>query len=255
MRGVLVLVACLSTATTIASAQAVPTEDVASARQLFRQGLVEARAGRWDAARALFERSHVIAPRDATLLNLARAEMETGHLVRARERFTQYLYSSGDDVEPGRREALRASIAELNERVALVRVVLSGATDSVDVSVQGRVIPVSELGIALPVDPGAVEIRVSRDDQTVLTRTFRLDEGGRREVRLRVPLTPSEPAATDAPEPEDSNGEAWALGLGLSGAVAVGVAVALGVVFAVSAGSTEEPTFTTSGTIATFTLP
>jgi len=65
-----------------AQAQSAASE-TAAARELYAQGVAAAQEGRLAEAIARFERSYALAPRDATLLNLAQVQERDGRVVAA----------------------------------------------------------------------------------------------------------------------------------------------------------------------------
>src|SRR3954466_12139883 len=72
-------------------AHAQPVDDVAAARDLFREGSKLAEAGSWEAARDRFERSLKRKRAALTLYNLGIAQQETGHLADAIESYRAFL--------------------------------------------------------------------------------------------------------------------------------------------------------------------
>src|SRR6185369_7449188 len=86
-----VVVLTLALAAVRAAAPVVHAQDVAQARALSEQGLAAARAQQWDDAAAAFRARLAIAERPSTLLNLAGAEVETGHLIEGAASYRRFL--------------------------------------------------------------------------------------------------------------------------------------------------------------------
>lgn len=180
------------------------------ARQLFRDGVAAASAGRWDVARDLFR--EVLRVRSAPLVhfNYAVACRNTGDVVFAIEHFRRFALDPSVASDGERIAAARTEIAELTRRLAHLRVVVSG-----DVP-QGFILDthsedVALLGQEIAVNPGPHVVAVQGrggDHQTVETPGFA--EGEHHSVVISLaPTAPdpvTRPVRTTAPSRTQSLG-------------------------------------------------
>lgn len=156
------------------------------ARQLFQEGVEAARAHQWEQARDRFERSYEIAPRLLTLLNLAGAQRNTGHLVAAAESYRRFLRETSDGRYTRFRTAARRLLETLEERIPYARVKVSGMGPMDELELDGAPLASAALHEPIPVDPGGHTLNVKRGDQIIGARSFTLDESQSAEVALKV---------------------------------------------------------------------
>src|SRR5690606_12666677 len=83
---------------------------VGAARGLYREGVRAGGEGRWEDARSAFERSYELAPRVATLLNLAVALEHLGRFVEAIDAYRRFLARADEATLRERGEAAHAAI-------------------------------------------------------------------------------------------------------------------------------------------------
>jgi hypothetical protein len=209
--------------------------DLRAARELFREGLAHANAGRWEEARTEFERSYEIAPRLPTLLNLAGAQVQTGRIVAGVESYRRFISEAQGGRERQFVPQAETALAAAEARVAHI-VVRATVGEGERLTLDGEELSAASIGTAVPVDPGAHTLVLSRGDDERSRRTLTLAEGAREEivldtVELRVDRAePDAPAQTARPS---SGGDDLGLIVGVTIAVvlAVAAAVAVGVYF------------------------
>lgn len=229
--------ALLAMPSAVATAQSAPEASLTgAARELFRDGVQAAEEGRWEEARDAFERSYELAPRDATLLNLAVAQTETGRLVAAIETYRRFTARA--DARTLRRFGADAdaAITALEARLAKVSVTVRGLVEDDLVELDGAPVAHAALGIDLPVDPGAHVVTVERAGRECLRTSVELEEASRRDLELVVTCPTFEIEVDElpvAPPPEDPT--PW-IALGVAGGLAVVAAVIVGVVVATTPG-------------------
>jgi len=163
------------------------------AREQFRAGVDAARSGRWWEALEAFTRAYELAPRPLTLLNLAGAQVETGHLVEGAESYRRFIREAeGRAAEqvPAAEEAL----ASVEPRIARVRLEISNLARRDLVELDDAPLSEAVLGAELPVNPGEHVVRVERAEQEIARESFSVEEGERRltPVQLELPLAPLE---------------------------------------------------------------
>jgi len=211
------------------------------AREQFRAGVDAARSGRWWEALEAFTRAYELAPRPLTLLNLAGAQVETGHLVEGAESYRRFIREAeGRAAEqvPAAEEAL----ASVEPRIARVRVEISNLARRDLVELDDAPLSEAVLGAELPVNPGEHVVRVERAEQEIARESFRVEEGERRltPVQLQLPLAPLEPEQGGSEGGGGSSSSSifaspwfWVI----VGVVVVGTAIGIGV--AVSSGGQD----------------
>jgi hypothetical protein len=181
----LVLIVPSIWATGALAQQPTPTE-VAAARQLFQEGLSAAREGSWQEAREAFQRSYDLAPRSNTLLNLAGAQTETGHLVAATESYRRFISDATGDGTDGYRAQAEQALGRLETRLCHVHLEIDGLQTGDQLQLDGADLSRATIGVWLPVDPGSHDVVVLRDGDEVARTDFTLEEGVRREVTFEV---------------------------------------------------------------------
>lgn len=199
-RIVLALIAsCVLAASAPALAQRAPTaSETALARQEFDAGLRAARDTRWEEARQHFARSHELAPRPVTLLNLAGAQAQTGQVVAATESYRRFLATANDRDKARYREEVERALAAADARIGRAELRITGLAESDAVQLDGTEISRASLALALPLDPGPHVVAVLRADTEVGRTTFTVAEGGSNPVALEVP--PATVATVPSPE-------------------------------------------------------
>ena len=220
-------------------------QDVARARTLFEEGLEAARAERWEDARSAFRESLTIAERPSTLVNLAGAEVETGHLIEGAASYRRFL-----ELATGRRDArlrhdAERELAEVEARIPHATIAIEGGALGDEVRLDGAVLMPAALASPLPLNPGSHLLLVMRDGREVARRAFDANERATIDVALAIVA----PTVVDEPPgpmdevivvPVDSGGGGsddgvW-IGLGVGIGVVVVAAVIVGVVFATTPG-------------------
>jgi len=212
-------------------------------RQMSQEGVSAYQAQDYATASDKLESAWDLLPTAPIGLWSARALDKSGRLVAASER---YLAASRAPIDEGGEKApqeqARAEAAEerraLLPRVPTLLVNIEGADpQQAELSVAGRVLPSDFFRVALPVDPGLVEVSAKVGD-LVETASATLAEGDDAELTLRfdpaltadVPIKPATPGAKGDSAADDGPKNAWQRPVGWIG-VGVGVAgLALGTI-------------------------
>ncbi|HTJ81898.1 MAG TPA: hypothetical protein VL400_09235, partial [Polyangiaceae bacterium] len=177
-------------------------DDVAGADALFSEAKALAGKGDYAAACPKFEASQNLGPSLGTLLNLADCYEHVGKLASAKKRWdeaAELAKAKGDDrlaFATDRATAIAAKVPKLTLRIT------SGA-ETLAVAVGGEKIPDSRWGLPLEVDPGKVDVTVSRGDAVLDTKTVEVAEGASADVTLDLgAIAKAHPAKTNkAPAP------------------------------------------------------
>ena len=196
---------CASLITSPAFAQ-----DVAAAKTLFRQGITEMEAGRFDTGCPALETSYKLDPRAGTMFALAECEAKRGRLATAVARYDDYLSLHGRMApDQQRKQGDRAKVAQeqkaaLGPQVPMLTLTLpAGAPRETVVRRDDTQLSGPALGLALPVDPGEHVIRTQTREGPVTEVRITLAKGEKKVLTLDVKLAAdaSAPVAPVAPAP------------------------------------------------------
>ena len=171
---------------------------MAIARALFKQGVEFAASRQWDEAADAFERSLKLSPRPITVFNLAGAQAATGRIVAGIENYRRFIRSANAPRYSGYVRAARSAIAELEPKQARLQLEVRGLQVTDRVTLDGRPLDLASVGVPIPVDPGAHEAAVHRDDQSESVE-FSTEPGQFRTVTLTAPIVP----VSETPEAAD----------------------------------------------------
>lgn len=219
-------------------AQATDTDAAATgaARDLYRSAMRAAEQDRWEDARRDFERSYELAPRGATLLNLAVAQVQTGHLAAAVECYRRYLARATPEERAENGLRVEQQIATLESRLARVSLSAVGLEEGDEVALDGTAISAAVMGLDLPLDPGDHEAVITRAGRPCATRAFSVVEGARLDVELTLHCPVVEPVDADLPPPVPDDPTPWII-VGIGG----GAALVAGIVAAVLVATAPAP--------------
>jgi hypothetical protein len=221
-----------------ASAQPKPP---AHAAELFRKGLDDMMAGRFDTGCPALGESYRLDPRAGTLFTLAECENKAGHVASAASRYQEYLHLfatlAPDQQEKQRgRELISAQqAAALAPRIPKLTLVLPpDAPPGTVVKRDGIVVEPGALGTATPLDPGEHVISAEAPGKPPYETRFQITpaEQKRVVVELGPPAATTGPAAPPPPAEPPSDGSA----LRTAGLVVGGVGLAAVVAGAITGG-------------------
>ena len=236
-------------------AVAASDEEKAGARAAATQGQTAFENKRWAEALDLFTRAESLVHSPVHLLYKARALVQLGQLVKARETYLsisrEESSSSSQAVLKARDDAAKEEVL-LEPRLANLTVKLDGpGALEASVIMDGVKVPAALVGVARPADPGQHTLEASGTGVTSDAQTISLKEGGVATVTLQLKATPgaapvvpaaaaqpAAPATTAAVDTSRSTHSGNGLRIASYASFAVGVAgVGLGTVFAVKAKS------------------
>jgi hypothetical protein len=179
------LIACslLALATGLSPAAFAQPTDPAAAESLFRAGREAADKGDLATARAKFIESQRLDPAPGTLINIADCEERLGLVASAWEHFVTAAeqLAKNDDRIPW----VMGRIAALEKRLPRLTVKLApGAPPGTKVVRGGVEMRDAALGVAVPVDPGLIEVVLVSPGRERRSTTVLLHEGERKELVL-----------------------------------------------------------------------
>ncbi len=175
------LAVLLAVAPDLASAQAPTASQRSLARRQFQDGVAAARTGDWDAAFDAFQSSYALVSRPITLLNLAGAMVQTGHLVEAAEAYRRFIREA-EGSAARHVSAAEQALHDLEARIPAVRLRVLGFEEGDVLTLDGWEISEAVLDEELPVDPGEHELVVTRAGHPPLRMELGAREGASREL-------------------------------------------------------------------------
>jgi len=229
-RHALALAVALAIGTTAPSAGA--DERAAAA---FEHGIREMKAARYDAACAALAESHRLEPKLGALFTLAECEALRGKSATAIARYDEFLqavdalHAEEQGKHRERREVALQKRAALAAEVPRLTVRLPGAAPAGSrVWLDGTELSPDQLGVMLPIDPGAHELRVVAPGLPTQQQQLTLVPHQERRVDIDLPAarpTPRAPSRRDEPPSQPSTSTARTLSYVTGGVAIAGLGV------------------------------
>lgn len=166
--------------------------DKETARHLLKEGDEKFEARDFAGALKAYQAAHAIMQVPTTGLSLAKAQIERGLLVEARDTLLQVARSTK---EPGEtpafsraRDEATALAQRLAERIPSLTLVVEGAPSdaSVDVAIDGVAVPEAASGAPRKVNPGAHALTAYAKGFKPVSRSVNLREGDNEKVALKL---------------------------------------------------------------------
>ncbi|RLB49718.1 MAG: hypothetical protein DRJ42_20425 [Deltaproteobacteria bacterium] len=223
---------------TVASAQAEAGRE--RARELFAEGLSLTAEQQFAEAALKFREAYALVPAPNIAYNLALALTEVGELTEA----TGLAEAVMEDASAPEyvKNFASALLVRIEAGQAHLQVSLTGERGDAQIVLDGRALSDDELGISLPVDPGAHVVNAERHGTILERQELTLEPGATVEVVLTPSTWPgaTEPGPTSAPVEGSGGGVvgAWWFWTIIGVVVLAGVGVAVGVA---AGGGTEGP--------------
>jgi hypothetical protein len=201
-----ILAALLASSTAFGQTQeAVARTRFNKGRDLFMSGqyipaLVELRA-----AAELYESPN-------TRLYIARCERELGHNATAYVEFQRTATEAADRAKTdpryaGTQDAAKQEAAALQNKLAHVTIVAPDLPDDATITLNGAELGAAGVGVAAPVDPGAVDVVAKAPGYVTLHKTANAAAGETIEVKLKLVKAASESATSDEKPSSDTPSE------------------------------------------------
>ena len=180
-------VAAASASPSIASADGSEPSaaDIATARDLFRDGARLAGEGKWQEALDAYTRSEALRPSTLTRYSIAVVQERIGKLVEAMESLHTFLRSDHDTATTRYVPAAQELLHSIEGRIGRIKVVVPGDPRGAEVRIDGERVHPAAVGVYRRVNPGIrrVELRVPGLPPSV--RIVDIAPGGSIEVTLR----------------------------------------------------------------------
>lgn len=218
----------------------VATQDAATARALFVEGLGYVQEGKWALAADRFRRVVAIRPSHVAAYNLASALAHVGAVVESAE-ILRDLRNDGTAPEETRKAAGEL-LEDVEPRIGSITIRITGDTKGHEVLLDGELLGPAMLVQFRDVDPGAYTVVLRRGSVTIATR--RVVVGGDEPMRAecRFDLNVSDSVAGAAAEADADAGGGVSLGpWWLWAGAGAAVVVAVGVVVLAGSGSDASP--------------
>jgi tetratricopeptide (TPR) repeat protein len=158
MRRASVLLAVVM-ASWVGRARAQSASDTALAETLFRDGRELLAAGRIDEACAKLEASQKIDPKIGTLTNLAQCHEQQGKTASAWAEFTEAAALATTMKRANVERYAHEHAVALEARLSRVTLHLSQPAETVQVSLDGKVLTAEAMGVAIPLERGGARRR------------------------------------------------------------------------------------------------
>lgn len=226
-------------------------EDKAGARAAATAGADAFEQGKWSESLDYFRRAESIIHSPVHELYMARAHVQLGQFVQARELFLEIRRENKDSATGGKfADSASADLSALEPRIPQITVQLDGAEGKdPEITVDGRPFRAVLVGVPQPIDPGKHTFVVRAGNQEGRSE-ITLAEGEKQTVRLELtatsqptpvtPITPAPGAETPAVDSTSTStspeGEPNWMRIGSYGAFGVGAAgLAVGIIFGLTA--------------------
>ncbi|HEX7476511.1 MAG TPA: hypothetical protein VF331_01765 [Polyangiales bacterium] len=175
----------------------------ASARALFEDGVQLAEQAQWQSAEDRFRRALALRNSPVIAYNLANALAERGKLIEASELLRKLEHD--EKLEPGLRQSVSTLQTDLTRRIGRLTVNVHGSEPADVVKLDDVGLLEAQLGVAIPVDPGAHRLSLERAGKTLDSQTVQLADGASTELTLQPLVAPSPAAVAAATEPAAVN--------------------------------------------------
>jgi hypothetical protein len=231
------------------AAEPTPSE-ISVARRLFDEGKAAEDTGRWRQAADKFRQAASIKDTPGIRFHLARCEEEQGAFVEALVEYDRARELIDGGVKAPDVERLLAEARDrVRARVALVTLRLPQGVENASVSLDGKAVSGSVLGVPLPVNPGKHRLQATAPGRAAYDQSIQLGSGEVRDVTIPLAITLA-PATAPSPASESARPASRARGLDDTGIstrtiVMVGeaslfvAALGTGIVFSVARSSAQ----------------
>ncbi len=240
---------------------AVPSAvDIATARDLFRDGARLASEEKWEAALDAYQRSMALRPSNLTRYSIAVVQERLGRLVEAMENLRQFVNSDHDSTSRRYVPTARDMLRDMERRIGRIKVVIPGNPRGAEVRIDNASIPEAAIGVHRPTDPGHRKVEARVPGYAPFVKDVDLKEGESIEIVVRLSESEgrveedSSNSSVSVPAdatPRSGNSTAMILTLGGAGVFATGLGLGIyGYVKAKGADSEDSSDADTARTMA-----
>lgn len=211
-----------------ASAAAAPSAgSEAEARARYSRGVELYNEGVYSAALIELERAQALAPHYGILHSIALVKMQLADFVGALAAFEEYLASGGDEVSPQRKTEIRDKVAQLQERVGTIELLVN--MEGAEVTLDEIIVGLTPLPKPIRVNPGKHEVSARRPGEKGVSKKVSVAGGDKLKVSFDLTgagkaTEPSEKTVTtDAGRPKWLLSSWIAAGVFAAGATVTGI--------------------------------
>lgn len=184
----------------------------ATAQALFEKGRELMAAGKFKEACAKLAESQELDPGAGTLLNLGDCYEKDGRLASAWATYNEATSAADVSGRDKWSQKARERAAALKPRLAHLTIVLTppAATDApVEITRDGTKVGASELGVAVPVDPGKHVIEARQENHAPWRKEYDVPATPGADVKVTVPALTKAAATTPQPAPIADEQHGW----------------------------------------------
>lgn len=201
----------------------------ATAQALFEEARALMDKGDYANACKKFEGSQSLDPAAGTQFNLALCYEKSGKTASAWATYLDAATAYKATNRPEWETKARAKATQLASTLAKVTIAAPNAPADLKVTRDGKPVLASELGSAIPLDPGSHTVEATAKDRTPFTTTFELQKNGTKIIEVVLgPLTA--PSVASSPPPAREEQSSWQApaayvvgGVGVAGLILGGV--------------------------------
>lgn len=179
--------------------------DIATAREMFREGARLASEEKWEEALDAYQRSMALRPSNLTRYSIAVVQERLGKLIEAMENLREFIVSDHDSTTRRYVPAAQETLQNLEGRIGRVKVVIPGNPRGAQVKIDDDLLPDAAIGIFRPTDPGHRRVEARVPGYAPFVKEVDLQEGAAIEVVVRL----SPPGSSD--ETEEGTSESGAV--------------------------------------------
>jgi hypothetical protein len=177
-------------------------QSAAAAEALFREGKALLEAGDAASACPKLEQSQRLEPAVGTVALVAYCHEQQGKLASAWQGYLSAAAMARDAGQKQREQVARSKASELEPRLSKLTIQVEDPVVGVAITRGGSPVPQAEWGVALPIDPGSVDVAARASGHRAWRATIEVPpEGALLTVRVPrlEPEAPSSPARAPAP--------------------------------------------------------
>ncbi|MDI1434559.1 PEGA domain-containing protein [Polyangium sorediatum] len=188
--------------------------EVLLAKEMVRDAVVEAKAGRCNDAIPMLEQAIAIHETGEALLALGDCQATMGKL-----RMAVATWKHGEEIaeaqkDKARREAIEKKRKEIEPRIPTIRLKVPAGVTGVVVTIDGEALPETSLRAPVPVDPGAHQIEAKAPGYDPFSKKVEAEDEAKLTVEITFPGLPTSGASA-------STGSVVPLGTWIAGGAAV----------------------------------
>jgi hypothetical protein len=173
--------------------------DIATAREMFREGARLAAEEKWAEALDAYQRSMALRPSNLTRYSIAVVQERMGKLIEAMENLREFISSDHDTTTRRYVPAAEETLQNLEGRIGRVKVVIPGNPRGAQVKIDDDVLPQAAIGIFRPTDPGHRRVEARVPGYARFVKEVNVQEGASIEVVVRLAPPGAEEGDEDVP--------------------------------------------------------